>query len=124
MEETAKTGERKRRMLVVDDEPAICKCLAQFFTMRDFEVVSAHSGEEAIARLDEGPVDVVLIDILLPGIHGIEVLKYAKQRHPKARVVMITGLEHEELRQQAHRHGADAYVTKPLDLSDPTWIAV
>ncbi|MBI3087936.1 MAG: response regulator [Candidatus Omnitrophica bacterium] len=112
---------QRRRMLVVDDEEAICRCLQQFFTVRGFDVRSAFSGEDAIARLDEGPVDVVLLDILLPGIHGLEVLKRAKQRYPAARVIMMTGLEHDDLRDEAAAHGADAYVMKPFNLDERTW---
>jgi len=117
-------GRVERRMLVVDDESALCKCLEQFFTLRGFAVACAFSGEEAIARLNEGPVDVVLIDILLPGIHGIQVLKHAKQLYPGARVVMITGLEHDDLQAQAARYGADGYVVKPFELNDETWAPV
>ena len=115
---------RGRRMLVVDDESALCKCLEQFFTLRGFTVASAFSGEEAIACLNRGPVDVVLIDILLPGIHGIQVLKHAKQLYPAARVVMITGLEHDDLQAEAARYGADGYVVKPFELNDETWASV
>ena len=111
----------QRRVLIVDDEQAICQVLEQFFAARGFLAVSAFSGERALARLKEGPVDVVLIDILLPGIHGIEVLKSAKQLHPQARVAMITGLKQDELQAQARALGADAYVTKPFNFSDPVW---
>ena len=121
MSESGRVG---RRMLVVDDETALCKCLEQFFTLRGFTVTCAFSGEEAIARLNDAPVDVVLVDILLAGIHGIEVLKHAKQLYPRARVVMITGLEHDDLQAQAARHGADAYVIKPFDLDEKTWATV
>jgi len=111
----------QRCVLIVDDEQAICQVLEGFFTARGFSAVSAFSGEQALARMKEGPVDVVLIDILLPGIHGIEVLKSAKQLHPQARVAMITGLKEDELRAQARALGADAYVTKPFNFSDPVW---
>lgn len=121
MSEPGRVG---RRMLVVDDETALCKCLEQFFTLRGFTVTSAFSGEEAIARLNEGPVDVVLIDILLPGIHGLQVLKHAKQLYPSARVVMITGLQRSDLQAQAAHYGADGYVTKPFELNDETWASV
>lgn len=111
-----------RRMLVVDDEVTFCKRLEQFFTSRGFSVTCAFSGEEAIARLNEAEVDAVLVDILLPGIHGIEVLKRAKRLYPGSRVIMMTALEqHEELREQAARFGADGYVTKPFALTDETW---
>ena len=113
--------QQARRVLIVDDEQGVCKLLEQFFTARGFSVTSVFSGEQALAWLKSAPVDVVLIDILLPGIHGIEVLKHAKQLHPEARVVMITGLEQEGLRAEARAFGADAYVTKPFDFSDPAW---
>ena len=114
--------EQVRRVLIVDDEQAICKILEQFFSARGFSAVAAFSGEQALARLEEESVDVVLIDILLPGIHGMEVLKRTKQLYPRARVAMITGLQQEgELQAQARALGADAYVTKPFNFSDPTW---
>lgn len=113
-----------RRMLIVDDEQRLCQSLAEFFGLRGFAVRSAHSGEEALACLKEGPVDVALIDILLPGIHGLEVVKQAKRLYPTARIVVITALEDEDLKAQATALGADGYVTKPFDLSDATWASV
>lgn len=111
----------RRRVLIVDDEQAVGRVLERFFTSRGLAVALAFSGEQALARLQEEAFDVVLIDILLPGIHGIEVLKQAKRRFPNAKVAMVTGLEDEGLRAKARVHGADAYVTKPFDFSDPVW---
>ena len=113
-----------RRMLIVDDERDICDCLEQFFRTRGFSVASAFSGEEALSRLSEDAVDVILLDILLPGLSGIEVLKRVKQIHPSARVIIVTALDQTELRDQAHRYGAAAYITKPFDFSDTTWSSV
>jgi len=113
-----------RRMLIVEDERDICKCLADFFSMRGFQVCSAFSGEEAIERLQQEAVDVVLLDILLPGLSGIEVLKRVKQLQPRARVIVVTAFDEEDLRWQALRYGACAYVTKPFDFSQTTWSAV
>lgn len=113
-----------RRMLIVDDEQRICQSLAEFFRLRGFVIRVAHSGEEALACLKEGPVDVALIDILLPGIHGLEVVKQAKQLYPTALVVVISALEDDHLRTQARALGVEAYVTKPFDLSESTWATV
>ena len=113
-----------RHMLIVEDERDICDCLEQFFRGRGFSVVSVFSGEEALAHLSESSVDVVLLDILLPGLSGIEVLKQAKQLYPQAKVIMVTALDQETLRVQAHRYGASAYITKPFDFSDATWSVV
>lgn len=113
-----------RRMMIVEDELDICQCLAEFFEMKGFSVVSAFSGEEALTKLEQGPVDVILLDILLPGLSGIEVLKRAKELHPKALAVMVTALDQVDLRDEARKHGAVAYITKPFDFSPTTWSAV
>ena len=113
-----------RRMLIVEDERDVCECLAEFFAMKGFSVVSAFSGEEALEQLNAQPVDVILLDILLPGISGLEVLRRAKAKHPSAKVVMVTSLDQLDLRQEAHRCGAAAYVTKPFDFSPTTWSVV
>jgi DNA-binding response OmpR family regulator len=111
-------------VLIVDDDQAVTKVLAQFFRAQGFAVATAYSGEEGLTRLEGGPVDLVLIDLLLPGISGFQVLRRAKQLHPKARVVMITGLEEEDLRAKAKAYGADAYVAKPFTFSDPIWASL
>ena len=113
-----------RRMLIVDDEQRICQALAEFFRLRGFVIRVAHSGEEALTCLKEGPIDVALIDILLPGIHGLEVVKQAKQLYPTALVVVISALADDHLRSQARALGGEAYVTKPFDLSESTWSTV
>ena len=113
-----------RRMLIVEDERDICDCLEQFFATRGFSVVSAFSGEEALVKLEEGAADVILLDILLPGLSGMEVLKRAKALHPRAQVVMVTALDQIELREEARQYGASAYITKPFDFSPTTWAPV
>ena len=112
------------RMLIVDDERDICECLQEFFSMKGFAVVSAFSGEEALTKLKEGTADVILLDILLPGLSGLEVLKRAKEIAPRAKVIMVTALDQVDLREEARKYGAVAYVTKPFDFSQTTWSAV
>lgn len=113
-----------RRMLIVDDESDICELLKDFFSAKGFAVCSAFSGEEALDILANGSADVILLDILLPGLSGIEVLKYAKELHPYARIIMVTSIDHDDIRNVAQQNGAAAYVTKPFDFSDKTWSAV
>ena len=112
-----------RRMLIVEDERDICELLQEFFTAKGFSVVSAFSGEEALERLAQNEADVILLDILLPGLSGIEVLKRVKELHPNIRVLIVTAIDHEEVRSQAQRYGASAYITKPFDFSPTTWSA-
>ncbi len=111
----------QRRMLIVDDEQDICECLQQFFTARGFSVTRAFSGEEALERLAHESPDIVLLDIKLPGLSGIEVLRRLKTSNPNVRVIMVSALDEYDLREQAKRYGASAYITKPFDLSDLTW---
>ena len=113
-----------RRIMIVDDEPDICDCLEQFFRSRGFAVQSAFSGEEAIEQFEQRPADVILLDIRLPGISGLEVLKRVKDLNPEARVIIITSLDSPETKIEAQTYGACAYITKPFDFSDLTWASV
>lgn len=109
------------RMLIVDDEQDICEILKDYFTGKGFQVISVFSGEEALERIESESLDVLLLDILLPGLSGIEVLKRVKASQPDLRIVMITSLTDPALRQEASYYGAEGYVTKPFDLTDETW---
>ena len=113
-----------RRMLVVDDEQDTCDCLKDYFSAHGFSVGFAFSGEEALKRLTQEAADVILLDILLPGLSGIEVLKRAKELCPNARIIMVTALDELDLRMQARRYGAAGYITKPFNFSSMTWSAV
>ena len=112
-----------KQMLIVEDERDICDCLEQFFSAKGFAVASAFSAEEALERLKAAAPDVILLDILLPGLSGIELLKRAKALHPSARVIMVTALDQDDLRREAYFLGAAGYVTKPFNFSDRTWSA-
>ena len=111
-------------MLIVEDERDLCACLEDYFTAKGFSVVSVFSGEEALERLIAGPADVVLLDILLPGLSGLEVLKRLRKLQPRARIIMVTALDQVEFRAEARLYGAAAYITKPFDFSESTWSAV
>lgn len=113
-----------RQMLIVEDERDIYDCLQQFFSTRGFSVASAFSGEEALDLLQEQVADVILLDILLPGLSGIEVLRRVRELYPNARVIIVTALDQENIREQAHHYGAVGFVTKPFDFSENTWYQV
>ena len=112
-----------KQMLIVEDERDIYDCLEQFFSAKGFAVASAFSAEEALEQLKAHAPDVILLDILLPGLSGIELLKRARALHPSARVIMVTALDRDDLRREAYFLGAVGYVTKPFDFSDRTWSA-
>jgi DNA-binding response OmpR family regulator len=112
------------RMLIVEDEADVSEVLTMFFRARGYAVRSVFSGEEALDAMAADPPEVVLVDILLPGLSGMEVLKRVKQVHPDARVVMVTGLDQTDLRAEARLYGAAGYVLKPFDFSEATWAPV
>ena len=115
----------ERRMLIVEDEGDVCECLGEFFKGHGFAVESVFSGEEALAKLSsEDPPDILLLDILLPGVSGIEVLMRAKTLYPSTQVVIVSAVDDTTVRLQAYHYGASAYITKPFDFSPKTWSAV
>lgn len=103
-------------VLVVDDEPKIREILGSFLGLHGFTVKAVATGEEAIAQCQRTQPSVVLLDINLPGLNGLEALKQLKFLHPTLPVLMITGLEEEEMMEQALALGAQDYVLKPFNL--------
>jgi CheY-like chemotaxis protein len=104
------------KILVVDDEKAICAILEEFLSIFGHTVQSANSGENALERLRETVFDVVFLDIRMPGISGLEVLKEVKASRPATKVIMISAYGDDETAQKARELGADGYVQKPVDL--------
>ena len=113
-----------QRLLIVDDEQKVCECLQRFFSEKGYDASCASTGEEAIERFMRQPPDVVLLDIRLPGISGLEVLKRARDLCPATKVIMVTGSLDEGTEETAKVYGARAYITKPFDFSEITWEAV
>lgn len=105
-----------KRLLVVDDEVEICDFLKAFFEERLFNVETAQSGEEALQAVERYAPQVVLLDVHMPGMDGMHVLKAIKAKHPDVKVIMVTALETQEKIEEALRLGADNYITKPLSL--------
>jgi DNA-binding response OmpR family regulator len=105
-----------KNLLVVDDESEICEFLKLFFEERGFNVGIAVSGAEAIESVQKMPPHVVLLDVNMPGMDGINTLKRIKEGFPQVKVIMITALETQDKIEQAMRAGADNYITKPLSL--------
>ncbi len=104
------------KMLVVDDEIEICDFLKTFFEERNYKVFTALTGEVAIQLVDQENPAIVLLDIKMPGLDGIEVLRRIKTFHPATKVIMVTAIETRDKIDEATRLGADNYITKPLSL--------
>jgi DNA-binding response OmpR family regulator len=103
------------RILVVDDDSEICTVLGDFLTVKGFAAYTALDGRTAMTKIKEIRPHIVLLDIMMPGMGGIEVLKRIKEVDPAVAVIMVTGIYDEELAKRAIALGADEYVTKPID---------
>ncbi len=104
------------RILVVDDEVTIRELLSQFLASQGFECHSADSGSSAIKRLQGADFDLVVSDIRMPTITGLQLLAHIHQRHPALPVIMITAVADLETAVDAMKQGAADYITKPFDL--------
>jgi CheY-like chemotaxis protein len=107
---------KRNKVLVVDDHPANVKLITAVLK-RDYEIIPAYSGEEALEKLDSEKPDIVLLDIMMPGIDGYEVCKRIKQADSTCftPVVMITALSDVEDRIKAIEVDADDFLTKPIN---------
>jgi len=108
------TKPRKHRILVVDDELTVCKSIRQVLVREDCEVDMAQSGEEALGKEAEEPYDVMIVDLMMPGLSGMDLLKMLKARNPKARVIMVTGYPTMRNTLQAMQLGAMDFLPKPF----------
>jgi two-component system KDP operon response regulator KdpE len=102
------------RVLIVDDETAIRRALRPPLLELGFQVTEATRGEEALQVLRAAPCDVVLLDINMPGIGGLETLRRIRAASPRLPVLMLTVRDGEEEKVEALELGADDYVTKPF----------
>ena len=102
----AETPTKKQRILVIDDEEKFCKIVAEFLQGRHYEVVTASTSSEALQQLERVSPDVVLTDLVMPGLSGLDLLKLIRSRLFPPRVIMVTATDTEEATQQALREGA------------------
>lgn len=104
------------RVLVVDDEPYIVELLQEYLTAKGYEVLTASDGEEALQKVKEERPHVILLDVRMPKMNGLEVLKRVREMDHEVGVIMVTAVAEEETGRQALQLGAFDYITKPLDL--------
>ena len=108
------TTTRKPRVLVVDDEEKFCKIVAEFLQGRGYEAVAAPNGSEALQLVERFSPEVVLLDLIMPGLSGLDLLKLVRSRLFPPRVIIVTATE--EVATQVLREGAETYVCKPISL--------
>ncbi len=106
----------KIRVLLVDDEKEYVETLAQRLEARNLSVFTAFNGDEAIARLREEDIDVVILDMVMPGRNGLEVLKEIKEMKPLVEVILLTGHATVQSAIDGMTRGAFYYLMKPAEM--------
>ena len=106
------------KLLLVDDEADFRNTLLKRMQRRNVDVHGVDSGEKALAWLDREAVDVVILDVRMPGMDGIDTLRAIKARHPLIEVIMLTGHASMEVAIEGMALGAFDYLMKPMDMDE------
>jgi len=106
------------KVLLVDDEVEFLETLVKRMKKRDLDVEGLNSSREALDRMDREPCDVLVLDVKMPGMDGIDTLREIKKRHPLVEVIMLTGHADVEVAIQGMELGAFDYLMKPMDIDD------
>lgn len=108
------------RVLVVDDEPNILRSLAQYLSTEDFTVEMASSGMEALEKVDSFIPELILLDVMMPGMDGFEVLDKVKANpaHTRTPVIMLTARDQSADVLKGYQSGATSYLVKPFDMDE------
>lgn len=106
------------KILVIDDEAPILNLMVKSCRIQGHQVTEALSGKDGIAMLDREKPDLMIVDLKLGDISGLEVIRYGNEHHPETRVIMVTGNGTIDSAVEAMRLGAFDYLTKPFELSD------
>lgn len=107
---------KKESMLIVEDEDIMREALVDYFSGEGIKVDTANDGGNSLEKFNLEDYDVMIIDLRLPGRDGLSVLKEAKMKNPKAKVIIITAYPSYETEMEARRKGAIDYLTKPFEL--------
>jgi len=104
------------KIMLVDDEKEFVHTLSERLRTRNLESSIAYDGEQALTMVRDEPPDVIVLDLMMPGIDGIEVLRQLKRDHARVQVIILTGHGSDLERRQAEELGAFAYLRKPVDI--------
>lgn len=107
---------KNMKLLLVDDEEEFVKALAERLKMRDLRSDTVLDGEEALSFVEDQEPDVMVLDLKMPGIDGMEVLRQVRKAYPNIQVIILTGHGTERHEEEAKRLGAFDYLEKPVNL--------
>ncbi len=103
------------KIMVIDDEPEICNILKEFLEGLGYQVFTANSGPEGLKLISQNVVDVLILDLNMPGMHGLDVLKKVKHTYPDISVIILTGFPSINTAVESMKLGAYDYLMKPID---------
>jgi DNA-binding response OmpR family regulator len=106
------------KILIVDDETDVCEFMQNYFKKRNIESAIANNGGQAVVMFSTFKPDLMLLDIKMNGLNGIQVLEQVKKDNPEAKIIMLSGEESQELVEKAKTLGALDFIHKPLELSE------
>ena len=111
-----------RRILIVDDEPKVAFFLQESLESleRNYQVVRANTGESALAEMGRAPFDVVITDLRMPGMSGLELMQRVRDKFPQTRTILITAYGSDDVEAETRRLQAYRYFTKPFHIEDLT----
>ena len=112
---------RRYRVLVVDDDPDAREVVAAALVEAGYAVEVAVDGFDAVAKIKAGPFDLVLTDLMMPGMHGVDLAEWIRTYQSQLPVVVLTGRETFGLRTDAEAYGAIACLVKPANLEELLW---
>ncbi len=108
----------KARVLLVDDEEDFVNTLSQRLEVRGLKVTGVHRGEDAVKLTDEQQFDVIVLDLAMPGMDGLETMKMIKENHPDAEIIILSGQGTVKTSIEAMKLGAEDFLEKPVDLKE------
>jgi DNA-binding NtrC family response regulator len=108
----------QRKILLVDDEEEFVSTLSERLELRGISTATATSGEEALELINADPPQVVIIDVVMPGMSGLDVVKYLKKMHPRVQVILLTGRGSTKEGIEGMLLGAFDYLMKPLQIEE------
>ena len=106
------------RILVIDDEPLVGDVIAEALRLEDHDVVVASSGEEGLRVIAQSPPDAVFLDVVMPGMDGIEVLRAIREWHLRLPVIILSGWVSPRQLEEARRLGVTDVISKPVPLQN------
>ncbi len=110
--------EKPSRVLLVDDEKDFAHTLSERLQLKDFGTAAVYDGEEALSLVKDEEPDVMVLDLKMPGIEGMEVLQKVRKEHPEVKIIILTGHGSEKDKAKALELGAIAYLQKPVNIKD------